>query len=311
MRKYLQRLGVRLDTAGAPARMRRVKCGWPASASPGVAFHNTCKVQFRYREAGAGPCIVFTADPPMTLENYNELVAAFSAQFRVIVVELPAMGFSVASEDFAFGFRETNDEIAQFVSEVAGEGAILAFSCVAGLAGIDVATRFPDLCSHLVLIQTGDVRSFELWKAGRDPKGVLATPILGQLAMKRLALKRMPAWYRLSVGKQELIDGLCTCAARSFSHGAQWSLASAYQCYMNANIALTAPVQPVLSIWGAGDRSHPSENMHAIRSLALNAQQVTFADLGHTPELEDPRRVLGAVLEFLAEFGQVRERATT
>jgi len=255
-------------------------------------------VQFRYREAGAGDTIVFTADPPMTLEAFGALIDAFAREFRVIIVELPAMGFSAVSDNFGFGFRETNDELAQFLRAVAGKRAIFAFSCVAGLAGVDIAVRNPELCSHLALIQTGDVAAFALWKARRDPKRILAKPIIGQVVMKRLAPKRMPDWYALSVGRRDMIPQFCRCAARSFQHGAQWCLASAYQCYMDERVTLAIPSQPVLSIWGEADKSHPPDNRHTIRRLALSAQCVSFADLGHTPELEAPERVLEAVLAF-------------
>ncbi|MBX9747459.1 MAG: alpha/beta hydrolase [Hyphomonadaceae bacterium] len=234
----------------------------------------------------------------MTLETYDPLIETFASHFRVIVVELPAMGFSVASEDFGFGFGETNDELTKFLSAVAGERAIYAFSCVAGLAAIDIAVRSPALCSHLALIQTGDVAAFARWKALRDPKRILAKPVLGQLAMKRLAAERMPMWYALSVGKREMIAGFCQCAAESFRHGAQWSLASAYQCYMDDRQALSPPTQPLLSLWGEADRSHTPENQHSIKRLAPHAECVSFPELGHTPELEDPERVLGAIIAF-------------
>lgn len=295
MSAFLSKLGVRLDTRGAAARRRVVREGWPATASAGVRFHTTAKVQFRYREAGAGHSIVFAADPPMTLETYDQLIAVFAPHYRVIVLELPAMGFSVASEDFGFGFRETNEEVAAFLEAVAGDQAILAFSCVSGLGAIDIAVRYPALCSRLALIQTGDVAAFALWKARRDPRRILAKPILGQLAMQRLAPKRMPDWYALSVGQRGLIDGFCSCAAESFRRGAQWSLASAYQRYMDPHVTLERPSQPVLSLWGEADRSHPPENAHTIQRLAPDARCVSFVDLGHTPELEAPERVLAAI----------------
>lgn len=298
MSSALQRLGVRLDTRGARARMKRFREGWPASASPGVSFFTTKTVQFRYREAGVGETIVFTADPPMTLETYSPLIETFAPHFRVIVVELPAMGFSAAAESFGFGFHETNDALAQFLRAVAGERAVFAFSCVAGLAAIDIAVRYPELCARLALIQTGDVAAFAVWKAGRDPKRILAKPIVGQMVMKRLAPKRMPDWYALSVGKREMIPSFCACAATSFEHGAQWSLASAYQCYMDDREVLATPTQPVLSMWGEADKSHPVENRHTIRRLIPQARCVSFADLGHTPELEYPARVLEAILAF-------------
>lgn len=298
MTGILTRLGARLDTWGGAAKMARFRTGWPATVTPQVKFHCTAKVQYRYLEAGSGPTIVFTCDPPMTIEVYGPLVEMFAKHFRVIVVELPAMGFSATTSDYAFGFRETNDDLAAFLRDVAGEGSILAFSCAAGLAGLDIAGRMPELASHLALMQAGGTEAFAIWKAGRDPKGILARPVMGQLAMARMAPKRMPQWYDLSVGRKKEIAHFCACAERSFAHGAMWSLASAYQIYMSQQDELPRPPQPILSIWGAADRSHPAGNAHSLARLYDGVQTVTFEDLGHTPELEAPGLVLAAILDF-------------
>lgn len=300
MTSLLTRWGGRLDTWGGEARMRRFRSGWPARTTPDVAFFRTAKVQYRHRIAGAGATIVFTVDPPMTLEVYDELIETFARQFRVVAVELPAMGFSATQSDFGFGFQETNDDLAAFLRAVAGPGAIFAFSCVAALAAIDIAVRQPDLCSHLALIQAGDVAAFSAWKAGRDPKGVLARPVMGQMVMKRVAPKRMAQWYALTVGKTERVEGFCTCAQRAFSHGALWSLASAYQIYMDDTLALIPPRQPMLSLWGGADGSHPPTNAHTLRRLTPGVRCETFSDLGHTPELEDPVRVCAAISNFVS-----------
>ncbi len=299
MTGFLTRLGARLDTRAGAANMARFRTGWPAAATRHVKFHRTAKVQYRYLEAGAGPTIVFTADPPMTIEVYGDLVEAFSTQFRVIIVELPAMGFSATTSDYGFAFRETNDDLAAFLRAVAGEGSILAFSCVASLGALDIATRMPELASHLALLQAGGTEAFARWKAGRDPKGILARPIIGQMVMARMAPKRMPQWYELSVGRKERIAHFCACAERSFEHGAMWSLASAYQIYMGQQDELPRPLQPILSIWGSADRSHPAGNAHSLARLYADVRTVTFDDLGHTPELEAPDRVLAAIRDFL------------
>lgn len=299
MTGILTRLGARLDTWGGEAKMARFRNGWPAAATPHVQFHRTAKVQYRYLEAGAGRTIVFTCDPPMTIEVYGPLLAAFAQHFRVIIVELPAMGFSAATGDYGFDFRETNDDLAAFLRTVAGEKSIFAFSCAAGLAALDIAARMPELASHLCLMQAGGTEAFAIWKAGRDPKGILARPILGQIAMARLAPKRMPQWYGLSVGRREQIAHFSACAERSFEHGAMWSLASAYQIYMEHRDELPRPPQPILSIWGGADRSHPAGNAHSLARLYDEVRTVTFDALGHTPELEAPERVLAAILDSI------------
>ncbi len=240
----LTRLGARLDTLGGAAKMARFRAGWPATATPQVKFRRTAKVQYRFLGAGSGHTTVFTCDPPRTIEVYGPLAQAFAERFCVIVVELPAMGFSTAATDYAFGFRETNDDLAAFLRAVAGEGSIFAFSCAASLAALDIAARMPELASHLALMQAGGTKALALWKAERDSKGILARPIVGQLAMTRMAPKRMPQWYGLSVGRKEYIPHFCACAELSFKQGAMWSLASAYQIYMHQHDELPRPSHP-------------------------------------------------------------------
>ena len=302
---WLQRIGLKMDTRGGIKRQRNFREGWPSRTSDEIGFYQTPKVQYRYRERAGqnsnAQTLVFTADPPATLEVYDDLLDVFSKRFRVIVVELPAMGFSATSADYRFGFRETNDDLALFLRAIAGPGAIWAFSCVAGLAAVDLAARQPDLVSRLVLMQTGDVSAFQRWKAARDPKGILARPIIGQVLMKRMAKQRMPDWYRLSVGNTSKIEHLCACASESFEHGALWSLASAYQVYMDPKLELSPVTQPVLSIWGMADRSHPKGNEKSARSFAASVDQVCFDDLGHFSELEDPERVFQVICAALGD----------
>ncbi len=300
---WRQRLGLWVDTRGGAARQRRFRQGWSARTSDEVGFYATAEVQYRYRERPSeradAPTIVLTADPPVTLEAYDALLDVFAQHFRVVIVELPAMGFSATRTGFTYEFHKTNDDLARFLEGVVRTPAILAFSCVAGLAAVDIASRHPELASHVVLMQTADVAAFERWKAGRDPKGILGKPVVGQVVMKRLAPKRMPDWYRLAVGKPDSVQPLCDCAAESFDHGALWSLASAYQVYVSADNELAALEQPLLALWGRADGSHPAENERSALSFAEHARLIAFDDLGHFSELEDPERVFAVIRDFV------------
>ena len=295
----LRNLGLAIDTWGGRARMRRFR---KRPQATDIAFHRTELVQYRYRERlgpkSDSPTIVFAADPPATVDFYDEVLDVFGRHFRVIVFELPAMGFSATNARYRFGFQETNDDIAAFLQAVAGEAAILAFSCVATLAAIDIAVRYPELVSQLVLIQGGSVEAFDRWKAARDPKAILAKPVVGQLVMKRIAPQRMPAWYHISTGRRERMPEFCACAKRTLDDGALWSLASAYQVYMDPDIVLPKPKQPVLGIWGITDGSHPNGNAELCEE-AIDGAFVRLPGLGHAPEVEAPDKVVSIVRNFL------------
>ncbi|NOX82229.1 MAG: alpha/beta hydrolase [Alphaproteobacteria bacterium] len=296
----LAKLATRLDTWGAKKRAVEFRTGWASKTRDDIQFFDTGKVQYRYRERGAGPAIVFTADPPVTLELYDEFLDVFAARFRVIVVELPGMGFSAARASYTFGFRETNDGLAEFCEAVAGPGAILAFSCVVGLAAIDIAARRPELVSKLALMQTTDWEGFLNWKTARDPKRILAKPFLGQIAMRRLAKARAPMWFDLSVGNRDKVEPFSCCAEETLSHGAGWALASAYQSYLSSGASPVGKIeQPALVIWGKADRSHNTAASTRAKNIGANVQLVELDSAGHFPELEETRKAYEIITGFV------------
>ncbi len=296
----LASFATRLDTRGANRRMVDFRTGWPSKTRDDIQFFDTDKVQYRYRERGAGPAIVFTADPPVTLELYDEFLDVFAARFRVIVVELPGMGFSAARASYTFGFRESNDDLAEFCEAVAGPRAILAFSCVIGLAAIDIAARRPELVSKLALMQTTDREGFLDWKDARDPKHILAKPFLGQIAMRRLAKTRAPMWFDLSVANRDTVEQFSCCAEETLGHGAGWALASAYQRYLTKGASPLGKVeQPALVVWGKADRSHGAGSPIRAKNISANLQLVELDNVGHFPELEDTRNVYDIITGFV------------
>lgn len=305
MTSLLQKIALRMDARYNAKHVPNFKAGWAATSRADIHFFETDKVLFRYREQAGpegAPTLVFTADPPVTLEQYDELIELVSKDFRVIVFELPGMGFSPGKSGYRFGFRETNDEVAKFLEAVVGPQAIFAFSCAAGLAALDLAQRRPELVSALVLIQTTDVAGFVRWKSGRDPKGILAKPILGQLAMRKVAAGRMPSWFRLSLGREDHEERFCSCCHTSMEHGALWSLASAYQVYLRSDIALSPVTQPALAIWGEADGSHTTQNRDAICSVVPGVQIQSFETLGHFPELQEPALIYPIIRDWLSNI---------
>lgn len=294
------KLSTLVTTFDAPARRKRFRNGWPATSREDIRFLEAGGVLFRYRERGSGPVLLFCADPPVTLEMYDELLAQFAPHFRTVVFEAPEMGFSVANRRFDFSFQQTNSAIVAFMEAVTGPGCITAFSCVAGLSSIAIAADRPDLVSKIVLIQTPSWQEEVRWKYTRDPKGILARPVIGQLAMRKLRQSRAPLWFRLAVGRGDRLEPWCDCAQHTIREGAGWDLASAFQNYLTDTPGFSRQAcQPMLLLWGAKDGSHPDTVRDSARTHASGpVTAITYEDLGHFPELEDPSRVLPDILAF-------------
>ncbi|MEO0951958.1 MAG: alpha/beta hydrolase [Pseudomonadota bacterium] len=235
----------------------------------------------------------------MTLESYDELLDRYASRFRVIVFELPAMGFSAPDSHFRFGWTETNDCVAELLRSVIQRPAILAFSCAAGLAATDIAVRYPDLVDKLVLIQTGTVQTFAEWKARRDPKRILAKPFIGQWAMKLMGRRRLNDWFSLVVSDPDTGARFSETSMTAMNNGALWSLSSAYQRYLIPTVPLGVAKQPAIGIWGREDRSHATESWRSARGLAESVNIVTLDNVGHFPELEATDYVADLITEFV------------
>ena len=285
----LRRLAAQIDKQNWRGRIAFARNGAPSKSCANLAFFEDDECFIRYRRAGQGPAIVFLCDGPATLEVYDDLFAALQANFTVIAFETPGNGFSVPKPGFDFRFRPSNDAVARFLREVAGEQAILAFSCGGAYAAVDIAQRHPELCSRLVIIQAPAWDEEMRWKKSRDPKGLISTPFLGQFLFPRLMKPRAPAWYELSMAETPVVEHFCTCTAHAFDHGATFALPTLFQNYLTgAEPPFEIAEQPALAIWGNQDQSHAPTNKESSSLLGRRVSVVTLDHVGHFPELEDP-----------------------
>jgi len=244
----------------------------------------------RYRMAGSGPqTLVLAADPPVVVEQYDKIIELLRNDFRIVVFEIPGFGFSIPFSSFRFDFTALNDVIAKFLQQLHSGPCILAFPCVSAYGAIDIAARFPELVSHLVLIQAPSWMEEIKWKHRRDNTGLLSKPILGQVVLQVLKRKSAPLWFDSAVGNRGMLADFVETTDRAFSGGASFCLASAFQRYLtDVPPPLPAVKQPSLVIWGDADKSHRHTDKASSKLYCPEAEQVFLAHAGHFPELEQP-----------------------
>ncbi len=299
----MNRLAAQTEKWNWRARIERIRCGPSSVSCDHLAFYEDDDCFIRYRKAGKGPPIVFLCDGPATLEVYDELIATLSASYTIIAFETPGNGFSVPKPSYSFSFQKTNDVIARFLRSVAGEQSILAFSCGASYAAVDIANRYTELCSRLIILQAPSWQEELKWRKRRDPKGLISTPFVGQLIFPRMMKPRAPVWYELSMAKGPAVEHFCTCTAHAFDRGATFALPTMFQNYLVGEKApFGVPEQATLVIWGEQDASHADTNKASSKSLARSARVVTLGHVGHFPELEDPAGFASLVAEFTANL---------
>jgi pimeloyl-ACP methyl ester carboxylesterase len=289
--------GTWLDTVVTPWRRARVTRGAGSRTRDDLRFMHLPRASIRYRLAGKGRrTLVFCADPPVTLELYDELIAELRDDFRVVVFELPAFGLSLPRLGLGFDLDSVGQVIREFLQGLELGPYVLAFPCVPAYSALWLATRHPELVEGLVLMQAPDWEQELHWKHGRDPKGILARPYLGQILLRLLRRQRAGLWYRLALGRQDLREHFTTVTQCSFDHGGSFSLASAFQRHLDGpEPCFGAVSQPALVIWGEADRSHRDTDKDSIRRYLPQARIVHFDGIGHFPELEAPQRFAAEV----------------
>lgn len=288
-----------LDTVVTPWRRRKVTHGAGARTRPDLHFMHLRRASIRYRDSGEGKrAIVFCADPPVVLELYDALLRELAPDYRVIVFEMPAYGLSLPRLGLDFSLAGVAEVIADFLRRLDLGPALLAFPCVPAYSALWIAGRHPDLVSGLVLMQAPDWEQELHWKDGRDPKKLLARPVVGQVLLRLLRRSRAGMWYRLALGKRELLEPFTTVTQCSFDHGGGFALASAYQKHLaGPEPAFGTLTQPTLAVWGEADRSHTHSDPASILRYVPGAKLVSLPDAGHFPELEAPQRFAGLIRE--------------
>ncbi len=274
-----------------PNLMKRRTLQGPASRTrDGVHFMDLNLATIRYRVVGNGDkTVVFVTDPPIVIEHYDGLVDVLKQDSKVVIFEPPGFGFSIPSLRFDYRFNSLVGLVETFLEKLALGPVTFVGPCVLGYCAIGVAQKRPDLIERLILNQVPSWAEILKWKFGRDPKGMLGVPVLGQLLLKALKEQRTPAWFKAATGNPALVDRFNKTAQEAYGHGAIFNLASGFQRFL----LKASPLPDTLStktlfLWGERDHSHCQTCKDSSLQLAPHADLIRIPEAGHFIELEKP-----------------------
>lgn len=256
----------------------------------------------RISDQGSGPLtFVLTPDPPNVLEHHATSLGSLAQHGRAVGVELPGFGHSRPSPSFHFTIDENADLMLEALGKLGIERAVLVFPCLAGLIALEAARRAPDRVAAVVVAQTPSFEDALSWADRVDFRGLIGTPVAGQLLVRALRQPLARSWYRAALPRQVDEKPYLDQALAAYASGADYSLASALQAIRRAEPPCGAIPVPVLSVWGSADRTHRPSDPSGALSLAPRGRLVFFDGAGHFPDLEQPQRFEREVLRFLRE----------
>lgn len=254
----------------------------------------------RVVDRGSGPLTyVFTPDPPNVLEHHDSQFTAFAQHGRVVGFELPGFGHSRPGRSFRYSLEDNTEVVLKMLDALDVERAVLAFPCVAGLVALEAARRAPDRVAAVVLAQTPSFDEALAWADRVDFRGLIGTPVVGQLLVRSLRRPLAGSWYRAALPRGADATPFLGEALSAYDAGGDYCLASALQALRRSEPPKTDVEPPVLSIWGALDRTHRPSDPDRSLELARRSRLVVFDDAAHFPDLEKPERFEREVLDFV------------
>ena len=297
-------LASRIDTFFPYWGRKRLLNGPAKTSMDGIQFMELSNCWIRYLVRGHGPrTIVIAPDSPVTMEAYEELVNELAKTHRVVLFETPAFSFSVPKPNFNFSFEACTETITAFLQKLNLGPYVLAIPCVAGLSGIAIARRHPEMVEAIVSTQTPNWQQQRAWVRSWDNVGfvgVMTWPFWSQVLGLLLKRKVHLAHYRITKGRR---DELIRLSQKTLKQGACNPLPSACQCYLVKKQPgwLGKANQPAISIWGKAGRSHDlsGTDRTTIHEYLPQAKLIDFEDAGHFLEAEVPARFAEAVNEFI------------
>ncbi len=252
---------------------------------------------------GAGT-VVLVPDGPNTVEHCARLVELLSSQgVRVVCFDMPGFGFSVPGAAYTHGLDAGARAVLEVLDRLGVERAALAFSCANGFYALRAAQLAPGRVAGLMLSQTPSLADMQGW-ALRTVPNALRVPLLGQGLGWGFRGKAASSWYGLALPRGADPAPMRETARRAFHCGACFSLAGVVQGLLREDprAALGHPGTPCTLVWGAQDRSHRRTDPASLLRHMPHARVVRFDDCGHFPDLEQPQRFAGLLMESLPDW---------
>lgn len=260
-----------------------------------------------YVEAGSGRPVVLIPGAFSTYRVWNLLIPKLSRQFRVIAVDYVGVGDSDKPEDvFDYSVKSQADVIAGVIRTLnLGKVRLAGVSYGSGIA-LDIAGRYPELVENVICIEGGAFIMPEQLNHSKST-ALLGIPIIGDFflgALKtglfdKIAAKGVmgKAWERLDSSEKERVLKIITANLKTASRTAWYRIYRSITSPVDFTEELRYASIPIKYLYGEQSRYRNVSRTNAdiIRSIALNAEVISFDDGIHDLELQYPGKIYDVI----------------
>jgi pimeloyl-ACP methyl ester carboxylesterase len=259
-------------------------------------------LRMHVRDTGpkTAPAVILLHGLGSSLQTWEPWAQALSARFRVISCDLPGFGLTGPDPTGDYSDERAILVLGALMDILSVRRASVVGNSMGGKLAWQFAAAHPDRVDKLVLISPDGFASpgFEYDKPAAVPMIARLLPYTLPTVMLRMNLS--PAY----ADKSRLTEATVTrYRDLMLAPGVRRALLE-----RTAQVRLEPPeprlrrIQtPTLLVWGEKDALIPFSNAQDYLEALPNVRLVSFADLGHVPQEEDPARSLPPVEAFLAE----------
>jgi pimeloyl-ACP methyl ester carboxylesterase len=271
-------------------------------AQPPSQFIQVAGMRMHVRDTGPrnAPVVILLHGLGSSLHTWEPWAQTLSARFRVIRYDMPGFGLTGADPTGDYTDARSVVVLAALMDALGVPRASLVGNSMGGKLAWQFAAEHPDRVDKLVLISPDGYASpgFEYGKTPEVP--VVARLLPYTLPAFMLRANLVPAY-----GDKTRLTEATVKRYRDMmlAPGVRRALLQ-----RTAQVMLEPPeprlrrIQaPTLLVWGEKDALIPFSNAQDYLGVMHNARLVSFPDLGHVPQEEDPARSLVPVEAFLAE----------
>jgi pimeloyl-ACP methyl ester carboxylesterase len=245
--------------------------------------------------------IVLLHGTSSSLHTWDGWAESLRTGRRVIRVDLPGFGLTGPTPDGNYTIERYVAFMKATLDHFAIEHCVLVGNSFGGWIAWETALAEPGRVDRLVLVDAAGYRLDSV----SVPIGfrVAKVPVLNQLVKVTLPRGLVESSLRNVYGDPrrvtpELVDRYFDLTTRAGNREAL------VQRFRQSPPGIDAPRiagirTPTLILWGGRDRLIPPVHAERFHRDIAGSQVVTFDDLGHVPQEEDPERTLAAALPFL------------
>jgi pimeloyl-ACP methyl ester carboxylesterase len=243
-----------------------------------------------------GAAILFSMDPPMSLEHEIPTIRRLAQEHRVVAFEAPGFGFSKASPAFSFSLEDFAATFEHVMDATDTPSAIVCSPCFNNLPALRFALDRGGRVRGFVGIQAPSWPDAERWAKRMDPARLFMTPVLGQILTWAFSRPLQETWLRVAEPDVEARARYVATARALHRQGALYCLASGVQATRRADPFVGKRIDcPAALVWGAADKSHRPTAPDSFAQYLVTPKLLVAPDAGHFPELTAPDLLFEAV----------------